>query len=245
MARIEKIHSMGWLVLAICWASVSTAQLNLAANDQIQSIQQEQTSTEVIAAYQMVEAMTDDLLLLIEAAQRYSANDKQRFFVELDDLLRPVIDFQSFSRAVMGRHASAKKMAMLSTEEQQRLNLQIDRFSGVFSMSLIQTYGKGLLAFEGQKIEVVVPAEFNPLATKARVKQLIYGDRQQPYEIQYTLRKNSKGQWKLRNMVVESINLGMIYRNQFDSAVEVYEGNIDKVIDNWSASGDDTTAEVQ
>ena len=74
---------------------------------------------------------------------------------------------------------------------------------------------------------------------------MIYGDRQQPYEIQYSLRKDSRGQWKLRNMVVESINLGKIYRNQFDSAVEVYEGDIDKVIDNWSASGDDTAAQAQ
>ena len=245
MVRLKKIRSMVWLTLAIYWVSASSAQLNLETNDNVQSIQAEQATTEVVAAHQMVEAMTDDLLLLIEAAQRYSADDNQRFFVELDDLLRPVIDFKSFSRAVMGRHASAKKMAMLSSEEQQRLMNQIVRFSNVFSVSLIRTYGKGLLAFEGQKIEVVVPTDVNLTATKARVKQLIYGDRQQPYEIQYSLRKDSRGQWKLRNMVVESINLGKIYRNQFDSAVEVYEGNIDKVIDNWSASGDDTAAQAQ
>ena len=245
MPRLKKIRSMVWLFLVIFWVSASSAQLNLATNDNVQSIQAEQTPTKVVAAHQMVEAMTDDLLLLIEAAQRYSAGDKQRFFVELDDLLRPVIDFKSFSRAVMGRHASAKKMAMLSSEEQQRLMNQIERFSGVFSVSLIQTYGKGLLAFEGQKIEVVIPTDVNPLATKARVKQLIYGDRQQPYEIQYSLRKDSQGQWKLRNMIVESINLGKIYRNQFDSAVDVYEGNIDKVIDNWSASGDESAEETE
>ena len=245
MVRLKKIRSMVWLTLAIYWVSASSAQLNLETNDNVQSVQAEQATTEVVSAHQMVEAMTDDLLLLIEAAQRYSADDNQRFFVELDDLLRPVIDFKSFSRAVMGRHASAKKMAMLSSEEQQRLMNQIVRFSNVFSVSLIRTYGKGLLAFEGQKIEVVVPTDVNLTATKARVKQLIYGDRQQPYEIQYSLRKDSRGQWKLRNMVVESINLGKIYRNQFDSAVEVYEGNIDKVIDNWFASGDDSAAQAQ
>ena len=92
--KVKKIRSMVWLALAICWVSASAAQLSLATNDNVQSIQAEQAATEVIAAHQMVEAMTDDLLLLIEAAQRYSADDKQRFFVELDDLLRPVIDFE-------------------------------------------------------------------------------------------------------------------------------------------------------
>ena len=43
---------------------------------------------------------------------------------------------------------------------------QIERFSGVFSVSLIRTYGKGLLAFEGQKIEVVVPTNDNPQQLK-------------------------------------------------------------------------------
>ena len=133
MVRLKKIRSMVWLTLAIYWVSASSAQLNLETNDNVQSVQAEQATTEVVSAHQMVEAMTDDLLLLIEAAQRYSADDNQRFFVELDDLLRPVIDFKSFSRAVMGRHASAKKMAMLSSEEQQRLMNQIVRFSNVFS----------------------------------------------------------------------------------------------------------------
>tara|TARA_B100000767_G_scaffold272965_2_gene301902 strand:+ start:3469 stop:4191 length:723 start_codon:yes stop_codon:yes gene_type:complete len=240
MARFEKIFSVVWSVLAIAWGSSSYAEHHPAADVDFKPLQVEQIPSKQLAAYQMVEAMTDDLVLLIEAAQRYSSDDEQRFFVELDGLLRPVVDFTSFSRSVMGQHASSKKIASLSVSQQQRLNLQIMRFSEVFSVSLIRTYGKGLLAFEGQKIEVVVPNEINLLATKARVKQLIYGDRQQPYEIQYTLRKNPDGQWKLRNMIVESINLGLIYRNQFNSAFQIYEGDIDKVIDNWPTSNDDS-----
>ena len=141
----------------------------------------------------------------------------------------------------MGRHASSKKMASLNDIESGELNAQIDRFSEIFLGALIQTYGEGLLAFEGETIEVVVP-EKGPDATKPQpkkvvVKQLIYGDRQTPYEVKYLMRKDSQGQWRLRNMVVESINLGKIYRNQFDNAYQVYEGDIDRVIDNWVVSG--------
>lgn len=245
MGRLGKIFFIVWLISISNWVSGSSAEPAPKIDNNLHAMPQEAMPPKVLAAHEVVQTMTDDLLLLIEAAQRYSAENNQQFFVQLDDLLRPVVDFKSFSRAVMGKHASSKKMTSLSIQEQQRLKSQMKRFSGIFSLSLIQTYGKGLLAFEGQKIEVVVPAKINPLATKARVKQLIYGDRQQPYEIQYSLRKNTDGQWKLRNMVVESINLGMIYRNQFDSAVQIYEGDIDKVIDNWSASDGDAVEDAE
>ena len=96
-----------------------------------------------------------------------------------------------------------------------------------------------MLAFDGEEIEVVPPVNntAKPQSKKVVVKQLIYGDRKTPYEVQYSMRADKKGQWRLRNMVVESINLGKIYRNQFDNAVQVYEGDIDRVIDNWIVSG--------
>ena len=56
------------------------------------------------------------------------------------------------------------------------------------------------------------------------------------------MRKNKIDEWKLRNMVVESINLGKIYRNQFDNAYQVYGGDIDRVIDNWVVTGDTQVA---
>ncbi|MDG1293331.1 MAG: ABC transporter substrate-binding protein, partial [Pseudomonadales bacterium] len=191
------------------------------------------------SAYQVVETITAELLTLIDDAKTYVDEDEERFFTELDVLLRPFIDFRSFARAVMGKHASSKKMALLSDAESTQLNAQIDRFSEIFLSALIQTYGKGLLAFDGEEIEVVPPAANTDKsqAKKVVVKQLIYGDRKTPYEVQYSMRIDSEGHWRLSNMVVESINLGKIYRNQFDSAFKAYEGDIDRVIDGWIVSG--------
>ena len=191
------------------------------------------------SAYQVVETITVQLLTLIDDAKTYVDEDEERFFTELDILLRPFIDFRSFARAVMGRHASSKKMAALSDTESAKLNAQIDRFSEIFLSALIQTYGKGLLAFDGEEIEVVPPAANadKPQSKKVVVKQLIYGDRKTPYEVQYSMRIDSEGHWRLRNMVVESINLGKIYRNQFDNAFKVAEGDIDRVIDGWIVAG--------
>ncbi len=189
-------------------------------------------------AYALVESTTDDLLALIASAKTYIDEDEERFYTELEALLTPFVDFPAFARAVMGKHASKSKMAALGEAEQQVLEQQMQRFSDVFSRALIVTYGKGLLAFEGERIEVVRPAELKPAerADRASIKQHIYGDRKQPFEIWYSLRRYPDDSWKLRNLIIESINLGKIYRNQFDNAFQVYEGDIDRVIDNWSVA---------
>jgi phospholipid transport system substrate-binding protein len=41
------------------------------------------------------------------------------------------------------------------------------------------------------------------------------------------------GSWKLRNLIIENINLGEIYRGQFEAAVEAADGDVDYVISHW------------
>ena len=235
---LNKSMKVGMQCLMVAFLAVTLTVASVLVN--AQTVQKPLVSqVEEPSAYQVVETITGQLLVLIEQAKLYVDEDEERFFTELDVLLRPFIDFRSFARAVMGRHASSKKMASLTEAEKAKLNAQIDRFSEIFLGALIQTYGKGLLAFDGEEIEVVPPVidAAKPQPKKVVVKQLIYGDRKTPYEVQYSMRTDKEGQWRLRNMVVESINLGKIYRNQFDNAVQVYEGSIDSVIDNWVVSG--------
>ena len=41
------------------------------------------------------------------------------------------------------------------------------------------------------------------------------------------------GSWKLRNLIIENINLGEIYRGQFEAAALEAGGDLDVVIANW------------
>jgi phospholipid transport system substrate-binding protein len=133
----------------------------------------------------------------------------------------------------MGGFASEKRLQSITdAAEKARTEEQIERFSAVFKAGLVQTYGKGFLAFGGEKVEVV-ESRTSPDGNDAQVLQKVYGIAEKPYEIRYTLRKNDAGEWKLRNVVIEAINLGKIYRNQFLSAARKYSGDIDQVIDNW------------
>jgi phospholipid transport system substrate-binding protein len=48
------------------------------------------------------------------------------------------------------------------------------------------------------------------------------------------MRQDRGGEWKLRNVTIEAVNLGLVYQSQFSSAAKQYDGDIDRVIDNWS-----------
>ena len=50
---------------------------------------------------------------------------------------------------------------------------------------------------------------------------------------------NAQGQWKVRNLILNGINLGLTFRNQFASTVEANRGNLDKAIANFVPSAGD------
>ena len=222
--------------MVLDWLKLCAAGLCLLWAGALMAAEEAATAAPVASsgAHAVVGSTTEDLLALIREAQAYIDEDEDRFYAELRELLEPFIDFRNFARAVMGKHASSKLMTSLDEARRAELDLKIDRFSEVFAQGLIQTYGKGLLAFEGERIEVVPAESVDPAATKVPVKQLIYGDRPEPFEIIYSLRKYDSGEWKLRNVIIENINLGKVYRNQFGQSAKVYNGDIDRVIDQWS-----------
>ena len=209
--------------------------LLLALNAPLQAANAVPTPQQVQTAHQVVEQTTQRVMTIITEARDYFEKDPQRFYTEIETVLDEVVDFNSFARGVMGEYGSKKSYMTLKTkQERAEFRARIKRFSQTFRDGLVQTYAKGLLAFNGNRIEVLPPVEGADNSRSATVIQQIYGDAKKPYNVQYKLRKNKKGDWKLRNVTIEAINLGKIYQSQFKSAVKQYEGDVDKAIDNWS-----------
>lgn len=185
-------------------------------------------------AYDVVKGTTDQVLKLVQDAKGYYGSDPERYYREIDGLLGGVSDFKGFARSVMGRHASKQALDSLDPAAQKKLQQQIERFTEVFRVGLVHTYAEGLLKFSGQRIEVKPPRGGDEGEGSVEVSQLIYGDAPQPYVVQYKMRKDKSGAWKLRNVTIEGINMGKVYRSQFDEAMQKYKGDIDQVIANWS-----------
>lgn len=184
--------------------------------------------------YLIIKNTTEEVLAEIEAAKTYFDDDPQRFYSRIDSILSEVTDFYSFSRSVMGFYASKRSMNALDAAGKNKLEQQIDRFVDKFHGNLVKTYAKGLLNFSGQRIEVVKPRA-NEGGKSVVITQHIYGDASQPYVVQFKMRRDRDDTWKVRNVTIEAINLGKIFREQFASEARKYDNDLDQVIDNWSS----------
>jgi len=190
--------------------------------------------TPQLAAYELVERTTDRVMALVKEAESYIEDDPDRYYRELRAILDEVVDFAGFARAVMGPYADGKRYRSLDAAGRKRLRAQVDRFAEAMRYGLVRTYGKGLIAFGGSSTEIQRPEGDSSERRALSVSQLIHGDASEPYVILYQMHRGRDGSWKLRNLIVETINLGAVYRNQFQAAARDYKGDIDAVIDNWA-----------
>ena len=149
-------------------------------------------------------------------------------------ILDEVVDFPGFAKGVMGSYATKSYYQSLSSEGQSQLREHVRSFTEEMRLGLVRTYGKGLLAFGGSRVEVLPTDAEEEKGNKVSVIQLIHGDADEPYQIYYQMRRGRSGDWRLRNLIVESINLGQVYRNQFQAAVRDNNGDLKAVIDNWT-----------
>lgn len=186
--------------------------------------------------YEVVAETTSRVTKVIEEARSYVDEDPQRFYDEVEKILADVVDFPSFARGVMGKYGSKRYYDTLSDAEKKQFRERVERFTETFRDRLIQTYAKGLLAFDGNRIEVLPLAEGTVTDGSVNVEQHIYGNAPQPYVVYYKLKQGRDGEWKLRNVSIEGVNLGRTYQSQFNSAVRRHNGDIDKVIENWEVS---------
>lgn len=189
--------------------------------------------------HRLISDATKVMLGIIAEAQNYYDSDPDRYYREIEAVVDPMIDFPVFARSVMGKYASASRYRALKTEAEKTLfRDRVLRFSKTFKQGLIRTYGKGLLTFGGEEIEVLPPTEADlqkiAAGSSVTVIQHVHGSSGAIYAIKYKMKPDSSKAWKLRNVTIESINIGKVYRSQFESAMQQYKGDIDTVIDTWT-----------
>jgi len=171
--------------------------------------------------YESVQSSTEQLLEKLIEVQPIYKSDKDRFFQEVDSSLAPFIDFKGFSRGVMAKYYRR-------ASDQQKA-----RFVEVFRNSLIKTYAKALVEFDNPQVTVKQNNKPQKDPRKARVSLEVHGRDGTVYPVEYSLVLLNE-QWKLRNLVIDGINIGLQFRSQFTAYMQQYKNDIDKVIDNWS-----------
>lgn len=167
-----------------------------------------------------VKTATTQLLDKLDEVQPLYETDKQKFFTEVEQSLAPFIDFEGFARGVMAKYYRR-------ASETQR-----ERFAETFQRQLVQTYASALVEFDNERIEVL-PLEEPAEGGRATASLEIHAADGAVYPVTYTLALVD-GRWKLRNIIVEGINIGLQFRSQFSNYMQRYNNDIDKVIENWN-----------
>ena len=171
-----------------------------------------------------VRETSDALIVVIEQGKLYYDTDPERFYIEVQNVLGPAIDFKSFARSVMAVHYKRASDA------------QRTRFADAFQTGLVRTYAKALLEFSDEQI-IVLPETKPPRdPTKQIVKMEVRSSSGKVYPAVYAMRQGDDGVWRIRNIIINGINIGLTYRNQFGSAMKAPEngGDLDRVIDAWA-----------
>ena len=187
-------------------------------------------------AEEALKRTTTEVLTVIEEAADYVKDDPERYYARVNDVLDDIMDFRGFARGVMGDYASGERYRNLNEEEREELRVQLDRFTDAMREGLVQAYSRGLLAFGGSRVELDEErsqgsSDGNP--DRASLRQLIYADGSDPYVVVYQMARNRDGKWLIRNLIVENVNLGQIYRSQFEASARKFKGDLDKVISDW------------
>ena len=170
--------------------------------------------------HDVVQGTTNELLGDLKANKEQYKSNPNAFYESLNRILGPVVDADGISRSIMTVKYSRK-----ATPE------QMQRFQENFKRSLMQFYGNALLEYNNQGI-VVDPAKADD-GKRASVGMKVTGNNGAVYPVQYTL-ENLGGEWKVRNVIVNGINIGKLFRDQFADAMQRNGNNLDKTIDGWA-----------
>lgn len=168
----------------------------------------------------VVQGTTTELLSDLKANKEQYKSNPTAFYDALNRILGPVVDADGISRSIMTVKYSRK-----ATPE------QMQRFQENFRRSLFQFYGNALLEYDNQGI-TVDPAKPDD-GQRASVGMKVSGNNGAVYPVQYTL-ENIGGEWKVRNVIVNGINIGKLFRDQFADAMNRNRNNLDKTIDGWA-----------
>ncbi len=138
--------------------------------------------------------------------------------------LDPYVDGQAFTRIVMGTYAN----------NQYSNAAQRAKFEQNFRAILIENYGSAFSKFTNQTYTM---RPYKASTSKNPVVTIDFNNKGEKIPVSFQL-SDQGSQWKIRNINVSGIDLGLQFRNQFAANVQRNNGNIDKAIATFKPDAD-------
>lgn len=166
-----------------------------------------------------VKKVADGLIKRLQQDQNKLNNNPAAVKQLVREQLDPYIDSQAFTRIVMGTYATPKN----STPQQRA------EFEKNFRETLIENYGTAFTKFSNQTYSIRSYKETN---SANPVVTIDFINKSEKIPVSFQL-ADKGSQWKIRNINVSGIDLGLQFRNQFAATVKRNGNDLNKAIANF------------
>tara|TARA_B100000214_G_C23813438_1_gene556090 strand:+ start:46 stop:678 length:633 start_codon:yes stop_codon:yes gene_type:complete len=179
--------------------------------------------------YIFIDNNAQQMALVLTAESHLFESNRKEYEKKIKDIFEPMIDFKRVAASVMG-----KKYYLLATKEQRA------EFVEIFKDSLLDTYAETLAQWGDSTISTQFPKDKNSLNnfdTNIEIKQIL-DTGSSKYPISYKLKKDENS-WKIVNIIINGVNLGLTFRNQFKALAVSHNDDIESTILNWVSDAGD------
>ena len=157
------------------------------------------------------------LTVIKEEGSTYD-NEPEKFKTRLKNIWEPMGDVGLVSRLILSKaYADATPEQIVAFEEQTK-------------KLLLDTYVTTLLEFEDYNLETNDEIKINKRTYEVSVKFLSSSD---SFITKFSVYKNKLGEYKIINIIIDGINLGLTFRNQFQDNLANNNMDLDKAIETW------------
>jgi phospholipid transport system substrate-binding protein len=174
---------------------------------------------EVSAPQDVIQGAAEQMMETLTARKEYYESNLDELYVMIDEVLLPHFDTRYSGRLVLGKHWKG-------TTEEQRSD-----FIDAFYQFLLQSYAKGLLGFDQEKVEFL-PFQGELDGKRVVVKTRMHLDDGSEVPVNYSMRRTDAG-WKVYDVRIEGVSYIQNYRNQFNA--EITANGVESVIDRLRA----------
>ena len=171
-----------------------------------------------------IKRVADNFIARLQADHAKLQNNPAAVKAIVRQNLDPYIDSQAFTRIVMGTYATNQN----STAAQRA------QFEKNFRETLIENYGTAFAKYSNQSYTM---RPYKETGSRNPVVTIDFNNKGDKIPVSFQL-ADAGSQWKIRNINVSGIDLGLQFRNQFAATVQRNGGNLDKAIANFKPDAD-------
>jgi len=172
--------------------------------------------------FELIDIKSQEMVVVLTTENGLFITNPELFKDKIKNIFEPLIDFNRVSASVMG-----KKYYLSATKEER------DQFIEVFKISLLDTYAETLAQWDDAQI--ITDFSYDEKKNKiVSVKQNLLTTNN-IYPIIYKLREYKNGNYKIVNIIINGINLGQTFHNQFQALAFEKNENIAEIISEWKS----------